>query len=368
MNIPVINLKAQFKRVKKDVLKGIHEILTEQRLILGKYCSQLESAISEYVGVPHAVTCANGTDALILALMALGIKGGDEVVTTPYTFFSTASSIALLNARPIFVDVEAENLNINPALIERAITPKTKAIVVVHLFGKLCDMDTVCGIAEKYGLPVVEDMAQSLGSRKEGRMSGSFGDIAAVSFYPTKNLGGIGEGGMVLTKRDDLGERVRKLRVHGMDNNPYHHEMIGFNSRLDEIKACALVAKFPHLEAWNRKRIENAQYYNKNLSGLPIVLPNVGNDGSHIIHQYVIRTEKRDALQTFLKERGVQTGIYYPVPLHLQACFSNLGYKRGSCPVAEKAAATSLALPVYPELTKAEKAYIVKVVREFFTS
>jgi len=368
MNIPVINLKAQFKKVKKDVFKGLQEILTEQRLILGKYCSMLEDTIAKYSGVPHAISCANGTDALILSLMALGIKSGDEVITTPYTFFSTASSIVLLGARPVFVDIEEQNLNMNPALLEKAITPKTRAIVVVHLFGKLCNMAEILRIAGKHNIPVVEDMAQSLGARKEGKMSGSFGDIAAVSFYPTKNLGGIGEGGMVLTKRDDLGDKVRKLRVHGMDKTPYHHEMIGFNSRLDEIKACALVVKFPHLDSWNKKRIENARYYNKKFKGLPIMLPNVGDDGSHIIHQYVIRTEKRDALQAFLKERGVQTGIYYPVPLHLQGCFSFLGYKKDSCPVAEKASLTSLALPVYPELTKAEKAYIVKVVREFFTS
>ena len=366
MNIPVINLKAQFKKVKKDLFKGLQEILTEQRLILGEYCSTLEDTIAKYSGVPHAISCANGTDALILSLMALDIKSGDEVITTPYTFFSTASSIVLIGARPVFVDVEEQNLNIDASLLEDAITPKTKAIVVVHLFGKLCNMNEVLKIARKHNIPVVEDMAQSLGARQDGEMSGSFGDIAATSFYPTKNLGGIGEGGMVLTKRDDLGDKVKKLRVHGMGNTPYHHEMIGFNSRLDEIKACALVAKFPHLEFWNRKRIENARYYNKKFKGLPIVVPNVGNDGSHIVHQYVIRTDKRDDLQGFLKERGIQTGIYYPVPLHLQDCFSFLGYKKGSCPVAEKASLTSLALPVYPELKAAEKAYIANTVRDFF--
>jgi dTDP-4-amino-4,6-dideoxygalactose transaminase len=366
MNIPVINLKAQFKKVKKDVFKGLQEILTEQRLILGKYCNLLESAIAEYSGIPNAISCANGTDALILSLMALGIKNGDEVITTPYTFFSTASSIALLGAKPVFIDVEERDLNINPVLLEKVITPKTKAIIVVHLFGKLCDMDTMCRIAEKHGIPVVEDMAQSLGARKDGKMSGSFGDIAALSFYPTKNLGGIGEGGMVLTKRSDLGGKVRKLRVHGMDNTPYHHEMIGFNSRLDEIKACALMAKFPYLEIWNRKRIENAKFYNKRLKGLPVILPNVGADGSHIVHQYVIRLKERDGLQNFLREKGVQTGIYYPVPLHLQECFASQGYKKGSFPVAEEASLTSLALPVYPELTKAEKEYIVESVRGFF--
>ncbi len=369
MNIPVINLKAQYKQVKKEMLKGLQEILSEQRLILGKYCSLLEASIADYTGVPHAISCANGTDALILCLMALGIKPGDEVITTPYSFFSTASSITLLGGKPVFVDVKKEDLNIDPVLIEKAITKKTKAITIVHLFGRLCDMDKISKIGKKYGIPIVEDMAQSLGARRKGKMSGSFGDIAAVSFYPTKNLGGIGEGGMVLTKRKDLGEKVRKLRVHGMGGNHYHHEMIGINSRLDEIKACALVVKFPFLQTWNAQRIENARFYNKKLAGLPLILPPVGDDTSHIIHQYVLRVKAknvRDKLQNFLKEKGIQTGIYYPVPLHLQDCFKYLGYKKGSLPVAEEAALTSLALPVYPELKKAEKEYIVRSVREFF--
>lgn len=366
MDIPVINLKAQYKTVKTDILRKLREILSEQRLILGKYCNLLESTIADYVGVPHAISCANGSDALILSLMALGIKSGDEVITTPYTFFSTASSIALLGARPVFVDVRQEDLNIDPELVEGAITPKTKAIIVVHLFGNLCNIERICKIGEKHRIPIVEDMAQSLGARRNAQMSGSFGDIAALSFYPTKNLGGIGEGGMVVTKRKDLGEKVKRLRVHGMDNTPYHHELIGINSRLDEIKACALVAKFPYLESWNRKRIENARFYNKKLRDLPIILPELDNDTSHIIHQYVLRIKERDKLQGFLRQKGIQTGIYYPVPLHLQECFGYLGYKKGSFPISEEAALTSLALPVYPELKKAEKTYIVDSIREFF--
>lgn len=366
MNIPPINLKAQFKIVRRDILRCITEILDEQKLILGKYCSTLEEIIGRYVGVPHAITCANGTDALILSLMALGIKGGDEVITTPYTFFATASSIALVGATPVFVDIEPEDMNINPVLIERAITPRTKAIIVVHLFGKVCQMERICTIGQKRGIPIIEDMAQSLGAMKDGRMCGVFGDIAAMSFYPTKNLGGIGEGGMVLSKRKDLGERARKLRVHGMADTPYHHEMIGINSRLDEIKACALVMKFPYLQNWNMRRLKNARYYNKMFQDLPIVLPRIEDDSSHIFHQYVIRVEERDRLQAFLREKGIQTGIYYPVPLHLQECFSNFGYKKGDFPEAEKAARTSLALPVYPELKRIEKDYIVKSIREFF--
>lgn len=366
MNIPPINLKAQFKQVRGAVLRHLTEILDEQQLILGKYCKQLEDLIGSYVGVPWAISCANGTDALILALMALGIKEGDEVVTTPYTFFSTASSVALVGAKPVFVDIEPATMNIDPNCVEKAITPRTKAIIIVHLFGKVCTMDPILDIGRRHNLPVVEDMAQSLGAMENGTMCGAFGDIAALSFYPTKNLGGIGEGGMVLSKRQDLGERVKKLRVHGMGNRAYHHEMIGINSRLDEIKACALVMKFPHLPEWNRKRLENAAYYNRKLKDLPITLPLIENETSHIFHQYVIRVERRDELQAFLKEKGVMTGVYYPVPLHLQDCFGYLGYKRGDLPVAEEAALTSLALPVFPELKKYEKDYIVRAVREFF--
>lgn len=365
MNIPPINLKAQYKLVRQQIRSSLDEILDNQQLILGKYCSRLEEQISRYAGVPSAVSCANGTDALILALMAINLKPGDEVITTPYTFFSTASSIAILGGKPVFADIDEKTMNIDPGQIERAITPRTKAITVVHLFGKVCDMDTVNEIAEKYNLLVIEDCAQSLGSRRNGVMSGAFGDIAATSFYPTKNLGGIGEGGMVYTKRLELGDKVKKLRVHGMGTQ-YFHEMIGLNSRLDEIKACALVAKFPHLESWNTKRKANAAYYTKQFENLPLILPLAEDNGSHIFHHYVIRTDRRDELQTFLKERGIITGVYYPLPLHLQPCFHYLGYSKGSFPVSERAAKTSLALPIYPELKTAERTYVAKSIKEFF--
>jgi dTDP-4-amino-4,6-dideoxygalactose transaminase len=256
-------------------------------------------------------------------------------------------------------------MNIDPALIEKAITPRTRAITVVHLFGKVCDMDRICAIAQKHKLALIEDCAQSLGSRKNGVMSGAFGDIAATSFYPTKNLGGIGEGGMVYTKRTDLGEKVKKLRIHGMANQ-YYHEIIGLNSRLDEIKACALAVKFPHLESWNAKRKANAVYYNRQFKNLPLTLPLIEDNESHIFHHYVIRTSRRDELQNFLKERGIITGVYYPVPLHLQSCFSYLGYKDGDFPIAERSAKTSLALPVYPELKNVERAYVAQSIKDFF--
>ena len=366
MNIPLIDLKRQYKKVEKGLIPKPREILSEQKLILGKYCTELEKAIAGFSGVPYALSCANGTDALILALMALDIKRNDEVITTPYTFFSTASSIALLGGTPVFVDINGKDMNIDPDLIERAITPKTRAIIVVHLFGKLCDMDRVRTLAEKHRLAVVEDMAQSLGAGRNNIASGAFGDIAAVSFYPTKNLGGIGEGGMVLTKRADLFGRAKKLRVHGMGDQTYRHEMIGINSRLDEIKACALAEKLPYLEGWNRKRIENALYYNRKLADLPVGLPDTEGKGDHIFHQYVVRVERRDELKAYLQHKGVQTGIYYPLPLHLQDCFAYLGYKKGDFKEAELASLTSLALPVYPEMKKVEKEYVIASVREFF--
>ena len=366
MNIPPINLKAQFKGVRKEILKGIREILDEQKLILGQYCQELEGQVSSMTGGAHAISCANGTDALILSLMALGIGRGDEVVTTPYSFFSTASSIALVGARPVFADIQDNDMNIDPVKVEKAITEKTKAIIVVHLFGKLCDMKRILAIAEKRGVAVVEDMAQALGAKRGGVAAGSFGDIAATSFYPTKNLGGIGEGGMVLTRRPDLGDKARKLRVHGMGETPYIHEVIGFNSRLDEIKALALCVKLKKLASWNRTRLETAGYYNMHLRDLPIVLPTIDDETSHIFHHYVIRTVRRDALQLHLREKGIMTGIYYPLPLHLQPCFSYLGFKEGDLPIAEEAARTSLAIPVFPELMKKEKDYIISAIRSFF--
>ncbi|MEN6616648.1 MAG: DegT/DnrJ/EryC1/StrS family aminotransferase, partial [Syntrophorhabdus sp.] len=253
-------------------------------------------------------------------------------------------------------------------LIEKAITPKTKAISVVHLFGKICDMKRIGAIARKHNLSIVEDMAQALGAKRAGTAAGCFGDIAATSFYPTKNLGGIGEGGMVVTKRDDLGEKVRKLRVHGMGDKPYIHEMIGFNSRLDEIKAMALSVKFTKLASWNKTRLETAGYYNMHLRDLSISLPVIEDETSHIFHHYVLRTDNRDEFQAHLKDNGIMTGIYYPVPLHLQPCFEYLGYKEGSFPKAEKAAKTSLAIPVFPELKKIEKDHIIKSIRSFFES
>jgi len=365
MNIPLMDLKTPFRKVERKLLPKLREILSEQKLTVGRYCAELEEGIARLSGVPYAVSCSSGTDALILALMALGIKAGDEVITTPYTFFATASSIALVGATPVFVDVRKDDLNIDPDLIERAITPRTRAITIVHLFGKMCDMERVIAVAKKHHLAVIEDMAQSIGARKDGTSSGAFGDIATLSFYPTKNLGGIGEGGMVLTVRGDLGERARKLRAHGVDG-PYHHEMIGMNARLDEVRACALVEKLPFLEEWNRKRIANGLYYNRKLADLPITLPKTDGSGDHVFHLYVMRVERRDALKAHLQEKGIASGIYYPLPLHLQPCFAHLGYKPGDCRVAEEAALTSLAIPVFPELKNAEKKYVVDSIREFF--
>ncbi len=367
VNIPLIDLKRQYKKVEKGLMPKLREILSEQKLILGKYCAELEKAIADFSGVPYALTCANGTDALILALMALGIKRGDEVITTPYTFFSTASSIALVGATPVFVDIKGEDMNIDPDLIERAITPKTRAIIVVHLFGKLCDMDRVRAIAGKHGLAVVEDMAQSLGARRNNIASGAFGDIAAVSFYPTKNLGGIGEGGMVLTQRADLFGRARKLRVHGMGDQAYHHEMIGINSRLDEIKACALAEKFPYLEGWNRKRIENATVLQ------PEAARPAGPAPRHRRQRRPYLSSVRDKGGAEGRAQGVPAEKGRPDAASTTPCPStsrtaSLTWATKRAISGKPSSRRSPVLPflIYPELKKIEKDYVIASIREFF--
>ena len=371
MKIPPINLKAHFKGVRKDILKGVREILDEQKLILGQYCQELEGQVASMTGAAHAISCANGTDALILSLMALGIGQGDEVVTTPYTFFSTASSIALVGARPVFADIGDRDMNIDPGQVEKAITPKTKAIIVVHLFGRICDMKRILAIAEKHGVPDIEDMAQALGARRGGSSAGTFGDIAATSFYPTKNLGGIGEGGMVLTRRPDLGEKVRKLRVHGMGEKPYIHEMIGFNSRLDEIQAAALRVKLPRLDEDNRRRRKIAQYYNDHIMAPGIILPaaagkgsdSIESDGSHVHHLFVIRHPERDRLQQYLTENGVQTLIHYPIPPHKQIAYRQ--WNGLTFLLTEQIHREVLSLPISQVMEDDEVVRVVEIINNF---
>lgn len=360
--IPLFDLSSQFDGLEEEIVRRIEGVIREKKFVLGRYCKELEEKISEYVGVPYAVSCASGTDALILSLMAIGIKEGDEIITTPYTFFSTVSSIVLTGGRPVFVDI-GKDMNIDPSLIEGAITEKTKAIIVVHLFGKVAQMDLIQDLARRHRLVLIEDMAQALGARFRGMRAGTFGDVACLSFYPTKNLGGIGEGGMVLTKDEDLYRRLKMLRVHGVDNEPYKHLYLGINSRLDEIKASALVLKLPFLDDWNRERVKIAAFYNEALKGLPVLLPELED---HVFHLYVVRCRRRNELKEFLKKKGVHTGIYYPLPLHLQPCLSFLGYREGDFLEAENASRESLALPCYPGLKEEDLLYVTSCIREFF--
>ncbi len=330
----------------------------------------LEAEIAEYCGVPHAVGCASGTDALLLPLMAWGVGPGDEVITTPYTFFATAGSIWRLGARPVFVDIEPDTYNIDPALIDAAITPRTRAIIPVHLYGQSADMDAIRDIASAFGLCVLEDAAQAIGAGYKGRRAGSMGDAAAFSFYPSKNLGGFGDGGMVTTPDESHARAVARLRVHGMEPK-YHHHEVGFNSRLDAFQAAVLRVKLRHLDAWTAARRAAAERYRElfDAEGLTrdITLPIEREECFHVYNQYVIRVPDalRDPLRAYLTERRIGTEIYYPIPLHLQSCFASLGYRPGDFPHSETAARQTLALPMYPELTETAQRHVVHLIAEF---
>ncbi len=354
MKVPLLDLTAQYATIRDEVRRAMDEVCDSQQFILGPHVERLERAVAGYCQCAHGIGVSSGTDALLVALMALDIKAGDEVITTPYTFFATAGAIARLGARPVFVDIEPDTYNINAALIERAITPRTKAILPVHLYGQCADMDAIL----KFGLPVIEDAAQAIGAEYKGRRAGSMGVMGCLSFFPTKNLGGFGDAGMVVTNDAGLAERVRVLRVHGMQPK-YYHRVVGGNFRLDALQAAVLHVKLKHLDDWTRRRQDNAAFYNARLSGGPVTVHH------HIYNQYVIRSKQRDRLRAHLTAAGIGTEIYYPVPLHLQECFAYLGYRPGDFPEAEAAARETLALPVYPELTREQLEYVVEAIRSF---
>ncbi len=368
MQVKLLDLVRQYETLRDEVGEALDEVFSSQQFILGVKVRELEESIASFCGVRHAVGVASGSDALLISLMALGIGPGDEVVTTPYTFFSTASSITRLGARPVFVDINPRTYNIDPAGVREALSGKTKAILIVHLFGQMCDMNPILRAASDRGIPVIEDACQAIGSAYRGRPAGSIGRAGCFSFFPTKNLGGCGDGGMIVTDDRDLAERARSLRVHG-SRKRYYHEAVGINSRLDEIQAAVLSVKLRYLEKWNEERREHAAFYDTALGELDgIVIPRAESNSLHTYHQYVIRAGRRDALMDFLRERGIGCEVYYPIPLHLQECFSFLGEARGDLPEAERAAREALALPVYPELTTAEQTYVVERIREFVTA
>jgi dTDP-4-amino-4,6-dideoxygalactose transaminase len=368
--VPALNLKAQYQTIRDEIEPVILGMFESQMFVMGPEVEKLEAELAEYCGAARGIGCASGTDALLLPLMARGIGHGDEVITSPYTFFATASSIWRTGARPVFVDIEPDSYNIDPARIEAAITPRTKAIIPVHLYGQTADMVPIREIAGKHGLFVLEDAAQAIGAAYKGQRAGSLGDVAALSFYPSKNLGGFGDAGMIVTDDQVLGQSMARLRVHGMEPKYYHHE-VGINSRLDAIQAAVLRVKLRHLDEWTLKRREAAGRYRTlfEAHGLTklVDLPRERDGFFHVFNQYVIRMPAplRDPLREYLTARQVGTEIYYPIPLHLQPCFEPLGHKPGDFPVAEAAARETLALPIYPELSDEQQRFVVGSIRQY---
>ncbi len=349
IRIPMVDFKAQYQSIEKEIDAAIKEVLFSGQYILGPVVKEFEEQVAAYCGLKYAIGVASGSDALILALRALDIGPGDEVITTPFTFVATAHAIVHCGAKPVFVDIEPDTFNINPALIEPAITKKTKAIIPVHLYGHPADMDPIMTIAKAYNLYVVEDAAQAFGARYNGRKVGSIGHVGCFSFFPTKNLGCYGDGGMVVTDKPEIAEKVDILRRQGCLEK-YHAEMIGYNSRLDAIQAAVLKVKLKYVDQWNEQRRNVAHHYNELLSGLSVQTPLEAPYAYHVYHQYTIRASKRDNLKQFLLENGIETSIYYPYPLHLQEAYKFLGNKNGSLPESEKASQQLLSLPISPEL------------------
>ncbi|HEX3559084.1 MAG TPA: DegT/DnrJ/EryC1/StrS family aminotransferase [Pyrinomonadaceae bacterium] len=372
MEVPLIDLKPQHSALREELRAAVERVFDSQQFVLGEDVRLLESEVARYTRTKYAVGCASGSDALLLALLALDLGAGDEVVTTPFTFFATAGAIARTGARPVFVDIEPRTYNLDPARVEAAITERTRAVVPVHLYGQCAEMDDILRVAERHKLSVIEDAAQAIGAEDRGRRAGSLGALGCFSFYPTKNLGAVGEAGMLTTNDPALAERLRRLRVHG-GATEYQHEELGFNSRLDTLQAAVLRVKLPHLDAWSQARRERAETYTRLLeeAGLEelVTPPFVRADALHIFHLYVIRAParaSRDALIEHLKRSGVGTKVYYPVPMHLQQCFADLGHREGDFPEAERAASETLALPMFPELTAEQQQYVVETIRRFF--
>ncbi len=367
MKVPLLDLKTQFASLREEILTSVTEVLESQVCIGGPKVAELEHKIAAVSDLKCAVGVSSGTDALLCSLMALGIGAGDEVITTPFTFFATAGCIARVGATPVFVDIDPRTFNIDPNLIEAAVTPRTKAIMPVHLFGQLCDMDPIMDIATRRGLHVIEDAAQSISATYRGRKAGSTGTVGCFSFFPSKNLGGAGDGGMIVTNDEDLGKRIALFRNHGAKPK-YYHKFVGGNFRLDPIQAAVLLVKLPHLDSYSEARRKNAAYYNSCFRGENVVTPYIAPECVSIYNQYMIRVSARDELLAKLKAEEIGTEVYYPVPLHLQECFRSLGYRPGDLPESERAAAEVLALPVYPELPEASRRFVAETVLAFVAS
>jgi dTDP-4-amino-4,6-dideoxygalactose transaminase len=370
VTVPLLDLVAQYQTVKDDVLAALMAVVERQGFIMGPEVARLEGEIARLSHAKHGIACASGTDALLLPLKALDLRPGDEVITTAFTFFATAGTIHNAGGTPVFVDIDPATLNISPRAIEAAITPRTRAIVAVHLFGQMAAMEEIVPLAARHGLPLIEDGAQSIGARRKidgaWRMSGELGMVGTLSFFPTKNLGAWGDAGLMVTQDDALAERLRRLRLHG-GSRQYLHEEVGTNSRLDSLQAAVLLAKLPYLQRWNEARRRNAERYAAAFTGHPAICPpRVDPANDHIFHQYTIQVPQRDELQAHLKGKGIGHAVYYPLALHLQPCFAHLAYRRGSLPVTEAAMDSVLSLPIYPELTPNQQDAVIDAVKSFY--
>lgn len=366
--VPQLDLAAQYAAIGHEIRAAVERVLASQQFILGNEGAALEAEVAQLCGAAHGIGVASGTDALILALRACGVQAGDEVIIPPFTFVATGSAVSAIGAKPVFADIRPETYNLDPSGLARNITPKTKAIIAVHLYGLSADMDPILSFAREKNLRVIEDNAQAIGATYKGRKTGSLGDVACLSFYPTKNLGAYGDAGMIVTNSSDLAARLRNLRNHGQSAK-YVSSEPGWNSRLDEIQAAILRVKLRHLPEWQRARQANAGAYSKMLLGIPgIAPPLVPENYEHVFHQYTIRVERRDALQKALSAQNIGSAVYYPIPLHLQPLYASLGHKHGDFPHAEHAAKEVISLPMYPELGPQQITRVAEAVAEFVTA
>ncbi|MGD9850082.1 MAG: DegT/DnrJ/EryC1/StrS family aminotransferase [Nitrospirales bacterium] len=369
MNVPLLDLKAQYATIQADIQRVVGEVCADQSFILGPLVQKLEQLLAEFIGTPEAIGVASGSDALLLSLMELGVQAGDEVVTVPFTFFASAGVISRLQAKPVFVDITPDTWNMDPDKVAEGVTEKTKAILPVHLFGQCADIPQIGQVVVGRNIPVIEDACQAIGASRDGIKAGAMGRTGCFSFFPSKNLGAFGDGGMITTGDPEIAERLRLLRVHG-SRSEYHHHLIGINSRLDALQAAVLLVKYQRLAEWTAKRQDNAASYHRlfgeaNLLDR-IALPVVRQGNHHVFNQFTIRTNRRDELSAYLTGHHIGNRIYYPVPLHLQECYQELGYRKGDFPVAEQAAKEVLSLPIYPELSADQLQYVVDTVKAFF--
>jgi dTDP-4-amino-4,6-dideoxygalactose transaminase len=365
MRIPILDLKVQYATIRDEIMQAISEVCESQIFALGPAVAEFEKNIAAYCNSKHAIGVSSGTDALLVSLMALGVKSGDEVITTPFSFFATAGCVVRVGARPVFVDVEPDSYNIDPDAIEEKITEKTFAIIPVHLFGQLARMEAIKEIAERHNLAVIEDAAQAIGASRDGTLAGNFGDCGCFSFYPTKNLGGFGDGGLVTTNSDLLADDIRTLRDHGQKPR-YFYKVIGGNFRLDGIQGAVLNVKLKYLDDWNEKRRQNAALYDSLFTGSPVRTPVIDSANMSIYHQYTVTVPERDELQKYLADNDIGSAVFYPKSLHLQDCFKQLGYEQGDMPVAERLCNEVLSLPVYPELSRREIEYVAGTILKFY--